>query len=492
MKILVCGASGLLGKEICNKLELEKINYIGTYNKNKINKSNYYNFDEIDNLIINEKPTIIINCIVNRLVDECENNWNEIKKINIHIAEKLSKYNIKIIHISTDYVFDGNKSPYYDNSITNPIQNYGMSKLLSELRVINNANNYLIIRVPVLFTDNYDNLNENAISQICKKMMDLTIPIIKEDDICIRRPVYIPILANFIYDCIIKNYEGIYHFYNPIDKTTKYKMALEIKKIINKNNILIEPNYEIGNRPYDTELRDNKYDITNYYKDNNNLSNLLNKCFSRYYHHTNLNDCFLLIDLDGTLINSEEQHYECYKELIKLSKEDFDNKNQNNILDFGNEIKKRKDELFKTKIKDIKLMNGAFEFITFIINNNINYCIVTNTNINNVKLYQEYLPILGKLTNWISREDYINKKPNPECYNLAISKYYKNEKFIIGIENTIAGYEALKNITNIIYLNIGNNNNKIFNNCDAFLINDLNLIIKNDNDNHNYNNTEAK
>ncbi len=482
MKILVCGASGILGKEICNKLELEKINYIGTYNKNKINKSNYYNFEEIDDIIIKEKPTIIINCIVNRLVDECENNWNEIKKINIDIANLLSKYNIKIIHISTDYVFDGLNPPYYDNSITNPIQNYGISKLLAELRILNNTNNYLIIRVPVLFTDNYDNLNENAIIQICKNMMDLTKPIIKEDDICIRRPVYIPILVNFIYDSIIKNYNGIYHFYNPVDKTTKYKMALEIKKIINKNSINIEANYILGNRPYDTELKDNKYDINNYYNSNTNLSNLLNKCFNRYYHNSNLNDCFLLIDLDGTLIDSENQHYECYRELIGLSKEDFDNKNQYNNFNYESEIKIKKDELFKTKIKDVKLMDGALEFLTYIINNNINYCIVTNTNKNNVRLYKEHLPILSKLTNWISKEDYINKKPNPECYNLAISRYYKNEKFIIGIENTIAGYEALKKITNIIYIQI-NNNKQIFNNCDVFLINNLNMI---------YNNTDAK
>jgi beta-phosphoglucomutase-like phosphatase (HAD superfamily) len=189
-----------------------------------------------------------------------------------------------------------------------------------------------------------------------------------------------------------------------------------------------------------------------------------------------------LIDLDGTLVNSENQHYECYKELIGLSKDDFDSKNQYNNFNYDNEIKIKKDELFQTKIKDIKLINGALEFITFIINNNINYCIVTNTNKNNVRLYKEHLPILSKLTNWITREDYINKKPDSECYHLAISRYCKNEKFIIGIENTIAGYEALKKITDIIYIQI-NDNKKIFNNSDAYLINDLNMI---------YNNTDAK
>jgi HAD superfamily hydrolase (TIGR01509 family) len=251
-------------------------------------------------------------------------------------------------------------------------------------------------------------------------------------------------------------------------------MGLEIKNIINKININIEANYDLGNRPYDTELRDNKYNISKYYN-NHNLSNLLNKCFKRYYHPSNLNDCFLLIDLDGTLINSEEQHYESYKNVVEISREEFDNKNQNNSFDYESEIKIKKDILFKTKIQEIKLIEGVFEFLSYILDNNINYCVVTNTNNSNIKLYKEHIPILNKLKNWITKEDYINKKPDPECYKLAISKYYNNEKFIIGIENTIAGYKGLKKITDIIYIQI-NNNKKIFDNCDVYLINNLNLI----------------
>ena len=480
MKILVCGASGLLGRDICDKLEENNINFIGTYNNNKINKINYFKFDinTIDELIINEKPTIIINCIVNRIVDDCENKWNEIKITNIDITNILSKHNIKIIHISTDYVFDGSKAPYYDNSITNPIQNYGISKMISELRIINNSDNYLIIRVPVLFTDKYKSLNENAITVIGKKLMDLTLTNknIIEDDICIRRPVYIPIFANFIYDSIINNYRGIYHFYNPIDKTTKYKIALEINSLLCKNHIII-PNYEINNRPLDTELKDNKYDITKYYKnDIYNFNNLLKLCFNKYYHNKNLNDCFLLIDLDGTLIDSENQHYESYNELIGLTKEEFDIKNQNNDFDYNEEIKIKKNILFKTKIKDIKLIDGVLEFLTYIIDNKINYCIVTNTNNENIELYKKHIPILNKLTNWISKKDYVNKKPNSDCYKLAINRYYKNEKYIIGIENTIAGYKALKNITDIIYIQL-NNNKKLFSDYDVYLINNLNIIL---------------
>jgi dTDP-4-dehydrorhamnose reductase/beta-phosphoglucomutase-like phosphatase (HAD superfamily) len=479
MKILVCGASGLLGREICNKFDKENINYIGIYNNNIIEKDNYYNYSKLDEVITNEKPTIIINCIVNRNVDDCENNWNDIKNINIDITDKLSKYSIKIIHISTDYIFDGRNPPYDITSKSNPIQNYGISKLISELRILNNSNNYLIIRVPVLYTDSYRTLDENAITQIGKKLMDLTNKNIYEDDICIRRPVYIPILTNFIYNSIINNYTGIYHFYNPIDKISKYKISLEIQKILCKSNIIIYPTYEIGNRPYDTELIDNKYNIYDYYK-NYDFKKQLNLCFKRYYHPIDLKDCFLLIDLDGTLINSEKTHYECYNEVFGLSKDVFDLKNQYNELNFTDnpEDKEKKNKLFKSKICDISLLEGVDIFINYILNNNINYSIVTNTNSENIELYKNNIPILKKLTNWITKNDYLNRKPNPECYKLAINKYYKNEKYIIGIENTLAGYKGLKEITDIIYI-ILNNNKNIFKNCDAYLINNLTMIYNN-------------
>lgn len=477
MKILVCGGSGLLGREICNKLRNENINFIGTYNKNYDNEINFYDFKEIDKIIELEKPTLIINCVVNRVVDDCENKWNEIKKVNIDIADKLSNYSIKIIHISTDYVFDGNNSPYYDNSKTNPKQNYGISKLISELRIINNTNNYLIIRVPVLFTDKYKNLNENAITQIGKKIMDLSNNEINEDNICIRRPIYIPIFVNFIYDSIINDYKGIYHFYNPIDKTTKYNIALGIRDILCRTNIKINPIYDIGNRPYDTELKDIKYDIMNYYN-NYNFEKILRLCFGKYYHPMNLKDCFILIDLDGTIINSERQHYEAYNEVIGITIEEFKKKNLYNELEYNDNIKREKNKIFKTKIKDIKMFEGSIEFLSYILKNNINYCIVTNTSRENIELYKDEFPILRKINNFICREDYKNKKPNSECFKLGLSKYYKNEKYIIGVENTIAGYISLKEITEIIYIKI-DNNKELFNNFDVYLINNLMSIYNN-------------
>ncbi len=421
MKILILGASGILGRDICKILKDNQISFMGSYYSNIINEDNYFKFDleKLDEIIEDYKPTIIINCIVNRNVDDCENKWNEIRKINIDLIEKLLTYQIKLIHISTDYVFDGNNAPYKPNSLTNPINNYGISKLIAELRIINKTNNYIIIRVPVLFTNDYKNLNETSVTMIGKKLMDLTLNNITEDAISIRRPVYIPLLSKFIYDCILNNYSGLYHFYNPNDKLTKYDIIKKIAEIINKPYDKIKPLYLLSdNRPFDTNLLDDKYDINNYFK-NTNLEEQLKLCFNKFYHHSNFKDCFLMINLEGTLINSNE----------------------------------------------IKMMDGAENFIKFLNTANINYVIIADINEIKVDFYKEQLSILKTINNWIVKDDF------------NIGNFYKGETYIIGIESSNEGYERLKKITDIIYINVQNISNKIlFKNKDVFLFNNFNQL----------------
>lgn len=477
MKVLVCGSSGILGRELCKTLLKNNIEFVGTYNKNIIQTEKYVKADinNINDIITEYNPDVIVNCIVNRIVDECEEKWNEIKKINVDFVDKLLSHNIKLIHISTDYIFDGLKSPYTPEDLANPKQNYGISKYLAELRILNKTDNYIIIRVPVLFTDNYKNLNESAVTSIGKNIMDLTINDIYEDAICIRRPVYIPIFCNFIYDCIMADYKGIYHFYNPVDKFTKYEISNIIAEILNKSSDNVLPNFTNNNRPLDTQLNDKKYDINKYYI-NYNFKDLIKKCFNKFSHPRYFKECFLMIDLDGTLVDTEEQHYISYNKIINMTREDFNDKNQKNILDLPELLKNEKNKIFESLINDIKLMNNTFTFIKFLLKNNINFVVVTNTSARNVELYKEKLPILKNIKNWVVKDDYKHKKPDPEAYLLAKKKYYNNEKYIIGIENTIAGYDALKNITDIIYINVNDNTKSLFKNKDVYLFNDFSRI----------------
>lgn len=507
MLVLICGSSGLLGRDLSKLLKINNIKYVGTYNNNYVEDSIKINFNDIDDIeknILNIKPTICVNCIVERQLEICENNWDVIKRTNIDITNNLakicSKFNIHLIHISTDYVFDGMNAPYYPENETNPLQNYGISKLISEKKILAKCKLYTIIRVPVLYTDNIKNFEENAVTLIGKKVLN-RIEISKEDNFSIRRPNYIPDFCNFILDIIKDPKIGIFHFCNPHDKISKYEMSKIISNYLNKKHNILPINEEPkdgAERPKDTLLIDNKFDILKYNFTPINIG--LEKCFSKIYHpilnfnnDINTKDIFFLIDLDGTLINTDLLHYEGYKKSfenygIEIIYKDYlniinttgmDNYLKNNYNEIKENIKKEKNNYIK-KMDKIDIIENANILIDYIDKYKINHVVVTNTSKENVIFFKEKQVILNKLKNWITREDYKEPKPNSECYNLAKNNFYKNEKYIIGIENSIAGYLSIKNLTDCIYIITDKNKEEYnyFKKEDVYLINDYISIFE--------------
>ena len=500
--ILICGASGLVGKELCKLLDEKDITYIGTYNKNKIDKPNMFCVDfsndkTLEEFITTHKITCCIFSIVERLTDVCENNWNEIRKTNIDLVHNTSylcnKLNIPFIHLSTDYVFDGSTQPNYPESIKNPLQNYGISKLISEYRVIANCQKYCIIRTPVLYSE-LSKIHDNAVTLIGKNIMDLRKKITKEDNYSIRRPLYIKDLCHFIYDCACNHYNGIYHFYNPTHKYTKYEICQKIGNILDISTEHIIPNSEksvgIAPRPYDTQLIDEKINILNY--NFTDFDESIEKCFEKYKHPKinieNKDMLFILLDLDGTIIDSDNAHYNAYKKTFEKYNIDFLDRNawKNMITNSNIDIYLRSifhEETFKIvkrekqeylKDEKIQFTKNSDKFIRFLIENDFNFCVVTNTGRETVRIFKEKLPLLDKINQWVYREDCILPKPDGECYELAKRKYYKNEPFIIGFEDSMVGYNALKHHTDLIYMY---DNEEIFKNNDCFLIDDYNKIF---------------
>ena len=499
--ILICGASGLVGKEMCRLLDSKKIEYIGTYNKNRIEKQNMYQVDFSNPKIVEEflvlhKITCCIFSIVERLLDKCENNWNEIKNTNIdlvHISSYLcNKLNIKFIHLSTDYVFDGSNQPNLPESLKNPLQNYGISKLISEYRVVSNCSNYCIIRTPVLYSE-LSKIHDNAVTLIGKNVMDLRNKKTTEDNYSIRRPLYISDLCEFIYDCLTNN-NGIYHFYNPYNKFTKYEICEKIGKYLDIEIGNIIPNNNksegIAPRPYDTQLLEDKFDITNY--SFTNFDDSLEKCFEKYKHPKinieNKKELFICLDMDGTIIETNIAHYNSYKKVFEKYGKDFLNMEEwTNIIQTSNidnylRTVFQEGEFYNIKLEKLEYLReesitftkNSEIFLRYLIEKNFNFCIVTNTNEKTVELFKEKLPLLNEIQQWIYREDYILPKPDPESYEIAKQKYYKNEKYIIGFEDSIVGYNALKHHTDLIYIY---DNETIFKNNDCYLFDDYNNLI---------------
>ena len=148
MKILLTGATGQLGNSIISS-KPKNIELIITYRE----KLDLLNPENCEKLVILEKPDWIINCAAYTNVDQAENNI-ELSNITNGLAPEafakaISKIKGKLLHISSDYVFDGKQNyPYQTNQKINPINQYGVSKALGEKLIekntINNAKAYIL------------------------------------------------------------------------------------------------------------------------------------------------------------------------------------------------------------------------------------------------------------------------------------------------------------------------------------------------------------
>ncbi len=154
-KIIVTGCNGQLGRAI-NKIYQDNTAYecvntdVGELDITKI--------DEVDRFVADVKPYAIINCAAHTNVNGCETDVDNAYRINAIGARNMSiaatRYHAKLMHISTDYVFDGCASaPYTEFDSPNPRAVYGKTKLAGENFVKEFAREYFIIRTAWLYGD---------------------------------------------------------------------------------------------------------------------------------------------------------------------------------------------------------------------------------------------------------------------------------------------------------------------------------------------------
>lgn len=153
--VLITGSKGQLGSEIKKLSENNpetNIQFIFT----DIDELNISDLNSLQLFFLNNQVDFIVNCAAYTNVDKAESDEKNAKLINAtavqNLADLSSVYNIPVIHISTDYVFDGRqKSPYTEKDPVNPVTIYGKTKLSGEEN-IKNAYKYLIIRTSWLYS----------------------------------------------------------------------------------------------------------------------------------------------------------------------------------------------------------------------------------------------------------------------------------------------------------------------------------------------------
>ena len=217
MRILITGSNGQLGSEIRDLVSLYKTTDFIFRDLDDLDICDFY---ALDNFITEQKITGVINCAAYTDVDKAEENAEIVKQVNsegvLNLVNALKAVNGKLIHISTDYVFDGkNSQPYNELDPVNPIGVYGESKRDGELAVINSCIDGIVIRTSWLYSSYGDNF--------VKKILDLGLAK-KELRIVFDQlgtPTYARDLAKICLNIICKNSSNkisekrkIYHYSN--------------------------------------------------------------------------------------------------------------------------------------------------------------------------------------------------------------------------------------------------------------------------------------
>ena len=227
--ILVTGSNGQLGSEIKELSSLYPHNFFFTCKDNL----DITNAQAIEALILKNNITAIINCAAYTAVDKAESDQENADKINHQAVKYLAtiakENNIKLIHISTDYVFDGtNYKPYKEIDTTNPQSIYGKTKLLGEQALLHvNPQNSLIIRTSWVYSSFGSNFVKTMLRLGSEKE---SLGVIYDQ---VGTPTYAKDLAKAILD-ILPNIQNstleIYHYSNE-GALSWYDFAKEIMKM---------------------------------------------------------------------------------------------------------------------------------------------------------------------------------------------------------------------------------------------------------------------
>lgn len=224
MKVWVVASSGLVGQDVVKELEKRQIRYVGTTHK----EVDIVDESKMQNYYLAEAPTHIINCAADVDVDGAEGPCKERSyQVNvqgvIHLAHLAKKYKARLVHISTDYVFDGEKgTDYVENDPVHPINEYGKAKLEGEENLLRIYPHAVSIRTASL----YGLGKEGLITGIVKVLQEKEE--VRHISDQVSSPTYTKDLAGAIVDVL--DLSGVYHYTNK-GAISRVGLVQEVKRL---------------------------------------------------------------------------------------------------------------------------------------------------------------------------------------------------------------------------------------------------------------------
>lgn len=209
MKILVTGASGQLGYDLCRELSKREFAYCGLASGDM----DITDLSAVRKKIQDYQPDAVLHCAAYTKVDLAEDEPKRCWAVNAvgtqNLALACGEIGAKLLYISTDYVFSGKGNDFYDpEDAVNPQNVYGMSKLAGELAVKALLKKYFIVRVSGVFGKNGNNFVKTML-KLSSQKKELTV-------VCdqIVSPTYTVDLARLLCDMIVTEKYGVYQATN--------------------------------------------------------------------------------------------------------------------------------------------------------------------------------------------------------------------------------------------------------------------------------------
>lgn len=249
-KILITGANGLLGQKLVTLYEdRQDILVIATGKGENRNASGRYIYQQMDitspeevkAVFIEHQPDVVINTAAMTHVDQCELDPDSCQKLNVdavaNLIEVCKQTETFIVHLSTDFIFDGSNGPYKEDDSPNPQSNYAESKLESEQLLAKSGVKHAIVRTMLVYGIVHDMSRSNIILWVKKSLEEKKHIKVVNDQW--RTPTLAEDLAKGCALVAEKKAEGVYHISGK-DMLSPYDMAMATADFFKLDKSLIE------------------------------------------------------------------------------------------------------------------------------------------------------------------------------------------------------------------------------------------------------------
>jgi len=243
MKVLVVGGSGLLGQQLVYSLKQKGFDVYATYLASPIDEDGFFPLDttnrkKTNNVITELHPDVVFLTAAFTNVEACELQKDTAFVLNVtsthHVAKACEAVGSKMIYLSTDYVFNGMKGHYTETDKTDPVDYYGLTKLMGEEQVKSICSNFIIARTSVLYGIHKSNFVTWLISELEKNKSSSIVT----DQIV--SPTYTQDLSEQLIALIDHEARGIYHTAGG-DTISRFDLACRIAECFDLDRSLVKP-----------------------------------------------------------------------------------------------------------------------------------------------------------------------------------------------------------------------------------------------------------